>query len=213
MEKSLDLDPQAVSNVSWEDAVEFCNWLSLREGLQAAYERREGRWQLAQPITTGYRLPTEAEWEYAARYVDGKRWQRYAWGDSLPPPASAANLAGQESLPPRPGPDVRLATALPEYRDEHAVVGPVASYARTPAGLLNIGGNVSEWTHDVYASLPEAGAVTDPAGPKTEGVHSIRGANWHTSAIAELRLAWRERGAGPAQTIGFRVARYAEVTP
>ncbi|MEO6186111.1 MAG: SUMF1/EgtB/PvdO family nonheme iron enzyme [Steroidobacteraceae bacterium] len=213
MEKSLDLDNQAVSNLSWNDAVEFCNWLSLREGLPAAYERRDGRWQLLQPVNQGYRLPTEAEWEYAARYVDGQRWQRYAWGDALPPPSSAANLAGQESLPARPGPDVRLAAALPAYRDDHAVIAPVGTYARSPAGLFDLGGNVSEWMHDVYASLPETAPVTDPMGPSTDGPHSIRGPSWRTAAIAELRLAWRERAIEPAQTVGFRVARYAEGTP
>ncbi len=213
LEKSLDLDNQAVSNLSWNDAVEFCNWLSLREGLPAAYERRDGRWQLLQPVNQGYRLPTEAEWEYAARYVDGQRWQRYAWGDAVPPPSTAANLAGQESLPTRPGPDVRLAAALPAYRDEHAVIAPVGSYARSPAGFFDLGGNVSEWMHDVYASLPESAPVTDPMGPSTEGPHSIRGPSWRTAAIAQLRLAWRERALEPAQTVGFRVARYAEGTP
>jgi formylglycine-generating enzyme required for sulfatase activity len=89
----------------------------------------------------------------------------------------------------------------------------VDSYLKSKAGFLNIGGNVSEWMHDVYASMPEAGTVTDPAGPKTDGPHAIRGASWRTSAIAELRLAWRERASGPAPTIGFRVARFAEVKP
>jgi formylglycine-generating enzyme required for sulfatase activity len=213
MDKSLDLDKQAVSNVSWDDAIEFCNWLSLREGLAPAYERRDGRWQLVQKLTSGYRLPTEAEWEYAARFVNGQRWQRYAWGDTLPPPAGAANLAGQESLPTRPGPEVRLAAALPAYSDEHPVIAPVDSYGRSPAGFLNLGGNVSEWMHDVYATLPEAGPVTDPTGSQADGPHSIRGASWRTATIAELRLAWRERAAGPAQTIGFRVARFAEIDP
>jgi formylglycine-generating enzyme required for sulfatase activity len=210
MEKSLDLDLQAVTNLNWADAVEFCNWLSLKEGLPAAYERRDGRWQLVTPVNRGYRLPTEAEWEYAARYVDGKRWQRYAWGDQLPPPAGAANLGGQEALPPRPGPDVRLATSLPGYKDEHAVVAPVGSYARSIAGFNDLGGNVSEWVHDVYVSLPESVAVTDPMGATTDGAHAMRGANWRTTVIADLRPAWRERAPSPSQTLGFRVARFAE---
>jgi len=210
MEKSLDLDQQAVSNLGWADAAEFCNWLSLKEGLPAAYERRDGRWQLVVPFNRGYRLPTEAEWEYAARFVDGRRWQRYAWGDQLPPPAGAANLGGQEALPVKPGPDVRLASSLPNYKDDHPVVAPVGSYARSAAGFNDLGGNVSEWVHDVYVSLPDAVAVTDPMGATTDGAHAIRGSNWRTIAIADLRPAWRERAPAALQTLGFRVARFAE---
>ena len=213
MEKSLDLDNQAVSSVSWSDAVEFCNWLSLREGLPVAYERRDGRWQLALPRNHGYRLPTEGEWEYAARRIDGQSWRRFAWGDELPPPAGADNLGGSESLPQRPGPEQRLATALPDYRDEHAVVAPVGSYAHAASGLFDMGGNVSEWMHDVYASMPDAVPVTDPMGADADGPHSVRGANWRTTSIAELRLAWRDRAAAASQTLGFRVARSVEMTP
>lgn len=207
---SLDLDTQAVSRVSWNDAVEFCNWLSLREGLPVAYERREGRWQLVQPLNHGYRLPTEAEWEYAARYVDGQRWQRFAWGDALPPPANAANIAGEETLPAKPGADAPSGGALPQYRDEHPVIAPVGSYARSPAGLFDMGGNVSEWMHDVFVSLPEAVEVTDPMGAASDGPHAVRGGNWRSSAIAGLRAAWRERATTASQVIGFRVARFAE---
>jgi formylglycine-generating enzyme required for sulfatase activity len=210
MEKSIDLDPHAVSMVTWNDAVEFCNWLSLREGLPVAYERRDGRWQLVKPFNRGYRLPTEAEWEYAARYVDGQRWQSYAWGEVLPPPQGSANLAGEEVRPAKGDAVALSAGAVPQYRDEHVVVAPVDAYARSPMGLLGLGGNVSEWVHDVYESLPQAIAVTDPMGPDSEGPHAIRGPNWRSTVTAELRLAWRERGVTPSQTIGFRVARFAE---
>jgi formylglycine-generating enzyme required for sulfatase activity len=209
LDKSLELDPQAVTGVTWNDAIEFCNWLSLRESLPVAYERQGGRWQLVKPLTRGYRLPTEAEWEYAARYTDGRQWQRFAWGNALPPPAGAANLAGAESLP-KPGPETRLATALPDYSDEHPVIAPVGSYQRSVAGLHDMGGNVSEWTHDVYVSMLGNIAIEDPMGADQDGSHAIRGANWRTATIANLRLAWRERGESASQAIGFRVARYAE---
>jgi formylglycine-generating enzyme required for sulfatase activity len=209
MGQSLDLDDQAVSNVSWDDAVEFCNWLSLREGLPVAYERRDGRWQLVEPLNEGYRLPTEAEWEYAARYVDGQRWHLYAWGDDLPPPAGAANIAGEESIPARPVRDLPLRNHFAGYRDEHPVIAPVRSYARTPMGLYGMGGNVSEWVHDVYETLPAPGPVTDPMGPTGNGPHAIRGASWRTGSIGDLRAAWRERGGNKSPDLGFRVARYA----
>lgn len=209
-DRTLDLDNFPVSGVSWDDAVAFCNWLSQREGLPLAYERRDGRWQLVEPATGGYRLPTEAEWEYAARYVDGRRFNRYSWGDALPVPARAENLAGNEineGLPPQ-----RHQPALPDFRDEHVVVAPVGAYGRTAHGFADMGGNVSEWVHDAYSSLLPADAVTDPREDGA-GAHVIRGANWRTSGIAALRLAWRDSSTGPQQTLGFRVARSVETSP
>lgn len=211
IDRTLDLDNFAVSSVTWDDAVAFCNWLSQREDLPLAYERRAGRWQLVEPLTAGYRLPTEAEWEYAGRYVDGRSTRRYSWGDALPPPAGAENLAGGEvNAGVRPE---RAQKVLPGYSDEHAVVAPVGSYGRNALGIADMGGNVSEWMHDAYASLLPSEPVTDPRGDASAGPHVIRGANWQSSSMAELRLAWRDRSAGAQQTLGFRVVRGVKETP
>jgi formylglycine-generating enzyme required for sulfatase activity len=199
--KSIDLDAQPVSNVSWDDAVAFCNWLSEQDGLPPAYERRDNRWLLRQPVTTGYRLPTEAEWEFVARQAaSGAR--RYGWGDSLPVPAGFANLAGTEVL-------ASLPAALEGYSDEHLVVAPVAKYPAI-GGFHDFTGNLSEWVHDYYSSSPSTATATDPLGPESGTRHMIKGSNWRTASFTELRLAWREPADAASDFIGFRVARYAE---
>jgi formylglycine-generating enzyme required for sulfatase activity len=212
IDRTLDLDTQPVSSVSWDDAVEFCNWLSQREGLPVAYERRDGRWQFVEPRNGGYRLPTEAEWEYSARFVDGQRWRRFTWGDTLPMPVGAENVAGEETLSASRT-VARGAQVLPGHRDEHPVAAPVGLHARTAMGFADMGGNVSEWVHDVYTSLLPSAAVTDPVGDSRVGPHAIRGANWSTASVQALRSVWRDSSAGPQQTLGFRVARSAGGAP
>ena len=201
--QTLDLDTQPVSQVSWDDAAEYCNWLSEREGLPPAYERREGRFQLKRPVTTGYRLPTEAEWEYAARRADANQMFRFAWGNSLPVPAQAGNFAGVEA--------VRLVeTELPGHRDDYVVAAPVGKFKPNALGLHDMAGNLSEWVNDFYLSFVDSSATTDPLGPEQAGRHVVRGSNWKSTAVSELRLAWRDTADEPSQTVGFRIARYAE---
>ncbi|MBL8266367.1 PEGA domain-containing protein, partial [Steroidobacter sp.] len=83
-QSTLDLDNQPAVNVAWNDAALFCNWLSQQEGLPPAYENKNGRMMAVQPLTTGYRLPTDAEWEWVARFEGGGKFRRYPWGESLP---------------------------------------------------------------------------------------------------------------------------------
>ncbi|MBV6418010.1 MAG: Hercynine oxygenase [Steroidobacteraceae bacterium] len=201
--KSVDLDDQPVVQVSWDDAVAFCNWLSTQEGLPEAYERKDGKWALKTPLANGYRLPSEAEWEYAAR-ADGKGGlRRYAWGNALPLGAGGGNIAGIEA-------QGTLPMVLESYRDDYPNVAPVGKFGASPLGFFDLSGNVSEWTHDYYTSLPGSAAATDPFGPAQGTRHSIRGSNWRTATVADLRLSWRDSAEGAGQTIGFRVARYAD---
>ena len=200
--RTIDLDAQSVTGVTWQDAVEYCNWLSQQEGLTPAYEQQGGRWVLKTPVGTGYRLPSEAEWEYAARYAPGGI-RRYGWGDALPVPPDFANLGGIEAR-------TALPSVLEGYTDSHPGVAPPGKYAAGPLGLVDMTGNVSEWVHDWYASSPDSAPATDPFGPASGTRHLVKGSNWRTTSFAELRLAWREGADGATQDIGFRVARYAE---
>jgi formylglycine-generating enzyme required for sulfatase activity len=202
--RSIDLDGQAVTGVAWSDAVEYCNWLSAQEGLPPAYEQAGGGWVLRRPVTTGYRLPSEAEWEYAARQVPlAGRPRRYEWGDGLPPPSGSANLAGTEAA-------ATLPRVLEGWQDEYPSVAPPGKHPANGLGLHDLTGNVSEWVHDAYASFDPSGGGTDPFGPASGARRVIKGSNWRTGAFTDLRPAWREGADGGSQDLGFRVARYAE---
>jgi formylglycine-generating enzyme required for sulfatase activity len=203
MQQTLDLDRQPVVNVTWQDAAAYCNWLSAQDGLPAAYAEQGGRLVPVVPATTGYRLPTEAEWEFAAR-AGGSGTRKYPWGEALPVPAGAGNFADLKAQPLVP-------QVLVDYDDGYAATAPVGSFAPNPLGLFDLGGNVAEWTHDLYTVQPAGGAAAvDPAAAGPGAVRVIRGSSWQHSGVTELRLAYRDYGDGRRNDLGFRIARYAQ---
>jgi formylglycine-generating enzyme required for sulfatase activity len=142
--------------VSWKDAEAFCRWLSEKEGRT-------------------YRLPTEAEWEYAARGGTTTPW----WTGS--DPRALAGAANTADAPLRDR--VPRASWSAEWSDGFPFLAPVGSFRPNPFGLYDVTGNVWEWCHDWYQADYYAGAPReDPAGPETGSFRTIRGGGWFNDA-------------------------------
>ena len=170
-----------VVKVSWQDCEEFIRKLNtLGEGT--------------------YRLPTEAEWEYACR---SGSTTPYSWGETID--CSKAMYSNNTLKSNECVKDVTTEKKLPA--DQPA---PVKSYAPNAWGLYDMSGNVWEWCQDWYAPYPE-GAVTDPQGPKTGSARVRRGGSWYGKG-SRCRCANRNwsHPANRYQTTGFRLVMEAE---
>lgn len=202
---SLNEPDQPAVGLSWEDAARYANWLSNQEKLPAVYREENGKVTPIFPVPDGYRLPTEAEWEFAARYEAGQRVSatglRFTWGESLPPPPNAGNFAHEGS---------GLPFALVGYVDKFVGTAPVGSFPASKAGLYDLSGNASEWCHDFY-DIKNSGtsALRDPAGPTEGKFHVIKGSSWRSGSATELRTSYRDYSDKPRDDVGFRLARYA----
>ena len=194
-----------VDDVSWFDAVAFANALSRESGLPCCYEligtneRAPGTgFELDEARLNGldlpgYRLPTEAEWEYAAR---AGAPTPFSTGSSLT--TKQANYDGRGPLTGNPKTVYRGKTM------------PVRSFYPNRWGLYQVHGNVYEWVWDWDADYPE-GQATDPTGPDRGSNRIVRGGSWHSSAN-HCRSAnrFREAPASRIGYIGFRLVRTAD---
>ncbi len=170
-----------VTHISWNDALEYCKW-------------------------AGKRLPTEAEWEYAAR--GGLAQKRYAWGDELTPGGEHRCNIWQGVFPDENSAD-----------DGYKGTAPVDAYEPNGFGLYNVAGNVWEWTHDWFSPTfhvdagGSEGARDNPQGPPRGQAKTIRGGSYlcHDSYCNRYRVAARTSNTPDSSTgnLGFRCARDA----
>ncbi len=146
-------DNHPVIGVSWDDAAAYCKWLPKKGGLK-------------------FKLPTEAQWEKAARGTDGRK---YPWGNS-PPSGKKVNFADKQVWLKK-----KYSWADKDIDDGYAYTAPVESYPQgaSPYGMLNMAGNVWEWCNDWYGSdYYKKSSYKNPMGPASGTNRVLRGGGW-----------------------------------
>ncbi len=171
---------QPVIHVSWNDANEYCRWLSRSKGAT-------------------YRLPTEAEWEYAA---GGFKGFRYSWGSDGPAGKKGGNIADESAK------NQGVSFVWEAYDDTFPLTAPVGSFSANDAGLFDMTGNVWEWCSDWYDSeYYSKSPYYNPRGPESGVFHVIRGGSC-LDQPAHQRVQERLRvDATPKRCVGFRVVK------
>ena len=179
---------RAVSHITWYDAAHYCNWLSEKNGLQKVYDFQKDTLTI-DLSANGYRLPTEAEWEYAAR-----------GGHHLEKDREGNLYAGEGNI-----------NALGWYSgNANRHVHPVGLKRANSLGIYDLTGNVWEWCHDWYDKnyYAQTRNAENPPGPTFGEYRSLRGGAWNNSG-KHCRVASRSSRYPDFRdgSVGFRVAR------
>jgi len=181
-----------IKYVTWMGAAAYCDWLSLRDGLPTHYNNDSNHDPTVHsPFTAqGWRLPTEAEWERAARFDDQRL---YPWGNEAP---SCERV---------------------NYRYPGYCVGWSEEVGSHPLGdsalgLHDLAGNEMEWCNDYATPITSADPVIDPPGPSGSGYRGLRNGHWRSFSNGHMRATWRAQSMynNGYDDVGFRVCR---ITP
>ncbi|MEZ4963741.1 MAG: SUMF1/EgtB/PvdO family nonheme iron enzyme [Saprospiraceae bacterium] len=173
-----------VINVSWFDAVAYCNWLSKQEGFEPAYAISNTSATLL-PGAKGYRLPTEAEWEYAARGGKKSRGEEYSGSNEVDDVAWYDGNSGGKTH-------------------------PVGGKKENELGIFDLSGNVEEWCYDWYGDYP-SGRSDNPHGPKNGSLRVLRGGGYFYDAqYCRAACRYNPTPSHRARVIGFRLAMSAQ---
>ena len=169
--------------VSWYDAVEYCNWLSKQQKLQPCYviKDKEVTWL---DTANGYRLPTEAEWEYAARGGSKSKKTLYAGADKID------DVAWYE-------------------KNSDNKTQPTAQKTANELGLYDMNGNVWEWVWDVYdGEYYRKSPAENPKGPGAGVYRVFRGGAWYNK-VPYVTVSTRQYHSPEYRqnSVGFRIAR------
>ena len=205
-------DALPVETVTWYDCVEYCNKRSLKEGLKPFYKIDkinkdpnnktvvdEIKWTVTVNAgANGYRLPTEAEWEYAASGGQASRSYTYSGGNDIDKTAWYWQNSGDTNL--------TGFWTWPRVQENHDRTHPVGGKEANELGLYDISGNVREWCWDWYGDLDANGAGAKESSGETGRVW--KGGGWMGGDFCceiSFRANFEASGKGPDQ--GLRVCR------
>jgi sulfatase modifying factor 1 len=179
-----------ITGVSWYEAVAFCNWRSVKEGLPPAYDSKG----MAALDASGYRLPTEVEWEYAAaKGASGLTEWIYPFGDAWDSSKAVCSVPPSSARGP-------------------ADVGSKSPAGDTRQGLADMLGNVSEWCGDNWQADDDVVSGTDRYYFVDDSTHNVtfRGGAWNETNETGCRCANRNMHSGAdwqSDFVGFRIVR------